>query len=187
MRRLVEALRPPAVTADELERLAGWWGRGKGNADDPGLAALIRDLGRRVKMRPQKALFRGLSLPNGVFDPRNTEQVLGYVRGLRSWSRDKRSANYYAKMPLHHGADSVLFVWESPNPSDLVLDAGSLDAAAKKLGLRDSRLDTSEVIADPKSVRVVGVATDYLGQGSVEVEPGKWKKAPVSYHTVTIA
>jgi len=148
---------------------------------------LIRELGLKTKMRKQKALYRGLSLPNGVFDPQNTAQVLSYAKGLRSWSRDKRSANYYAKTQLSASADSVLFVWENPNPSDLVLDSGSLDAVAKKLSLPASSLDTSEVIADPKSLRIVSVETVLLGAEGVEVAPGKWAKKPVLYHTVTVS
>jgi hypothetical protein len=185
--RLARRYAAQNLTQEELTSLSRWWGRGKGHAQDPDLAALIRDLGTRTKMRKQKSLFRGLSLPNGVFDPENTAQVLSYAKGLRSWSRDKRSAHYYAKTQLSPGADSVLFVWENPSPRDLVLDSGSLDATAKKLDLPASSLDTSEVIADPKSLRIVSVETKVLGTGGVEVAPGKWSKKPVLYHIVTVS
>ena len=185
--RLARRYAAQTLTPEELKELSRWWGRGKGHAQDPELDKLIRDLGLKTKMRKQKALYRGLSLPNGVFDPQNTAQVLSYAKGLRSWSRDKRSANYYAKTQLSASADSVLFVWENPNPSDLVLDSGSLDAVAKKLSLPASSLDTSEVIADPKSLRIVSVETVLLGAEGVEVAPGKWAKKPVLYHTVTVS
>lgn len=185
--RLARRYAAQNLTEEELKSLSRWWGRGKGHAQDSDLADLIRDLGVRTKMRKQKSLFRGLSLPNGVFNPENETQVLSYAKGLRSWSRDKRSANYYAKTQLSTSADSVLYIWENPAPQDLVLDSGSLDANAKKLGLPTSSLDTSEVIADPRSLRIVSIDTTVVGNGGVEVSPGKWKRMPVLFHTVTVS
>jgi hypothetical protein len=185
--RLAQRFAAQSLTPEDFESLRRWWGRGKGHAQDPDLEKLIRDLGTRTKMRKQKSLFRGLSLPNGVFDPSNTAQVLSFAKGLRSWSRDKRSANYYAKTQLHWSADSVLFIWENPSPEDLILDSGTLDAAAKKLGLSSSSLDTSEVIADPRSLRLLSVKTEVTGEGGVEIEPGKWARRPVRFHTVTVS
>lgn len=175
------------LSPEEFEELRLWWGRGKGHAEDPKLDKLIRTIGEKTKMRKQKVLYRGLSVPNGFFDPQDTSKILSYAKGLRSWTRDKRSANYYAKTRLSPSADSVLFVWESPNEQDLVLDSGSLDASAKKLGLPASTLDTSEVIADPKSLRVVSVEAVLLGTEGVMGSQGKVTRKPVFQYTVTVS
>jgi hypothetical protein len=154
----------PAVTQADLDAIRGWWGRGKGAAEDAALQQRIRDLGKRFDAVPPKALYRGLSVPPGTIGPHTSDQAIAALAsGFRSWSKDKRMASAYAKRDLHRNADEVVLVWTGPAKEALVLDAGQLDAAARRALGVESSLDTSEVIADPPTLVVESVHKKTLG------------------------
>jgi hypothetical protein len=165
------ARRAPAVTQADLDAIRGWWGRGKGAAEDPELQQRIRALGARFDIVPPKALYRGLSLPRGAIGPQTTDSELARLAsGLRSWSKDKRMASAYAKRDLHRNADEVVLIWSQPAKERLVLDAGQLDAAARRgLGV-ESSLDTSEVIGEASGLQVESVKRKSLGPNRTRVE-----------------
>jgi hypothetical protein len=152
------------VTQADLDAIRGWWGRGKGAAEDTALQQRIRALGARFVIAPPKALYRGLSVPSGTIGPHTSDQAIAALAsGLRSWSKDKRMASAYAKRDLHRNADEVVLVWTAPAKEALVLDAGQLDAAARRALGTESSLDTSEVIADPPALVVESVHKKALG------------------------
>ena len=152
------ARRTPAVTQADLDAIRGWWGRGKGAAEDPELQRRIRDLGARFDIVPPKVLYRGLSLPRGTIGPQTTDQELAQLAsGLRSWTKDKRMASAYAKRDLHRSVDEVVLTWSQPSKERLVLDAGQLDAAARRGLGAESSLDTSEVIGEATGLQVQSV------------------------------
>ena len=154
----------PAVTQADLDAIGGWWGRGKGAAEDTALQQRIRALGARFVIAPPKALYRGLSVPSGTIGPHTSDQAIAALAsGLRSWSKDKRMASAYAKRDLHNSADEIVLVWTAPAKEALVLDAGQLDAAARRALGTESSLDTSEVIADPPALVVESVHKKVLG------------------------
>ncbi len=165
------ARRAPVVTQADLDGVRGWWGRGKGAAEDPELQQRIRALGARFDIVPPKALYRGLSLPRGAIGPQTTDSELARLAsGLRSWSKDKRMASAYAKRDLHRNADEVVLIWSQPAKERLVLDAGQLDAAARRgLGV-ESSLDTSEVIGEASGLQVESVKRKSLGPNRTRVE-----------------
>ena len=152
------ARRTPAVTQADLDAIRGWWGRGKGAAEDHELQRRIRDLGARFDIVPPKVLYRGLSLPRGTIGPQTTDQELAQLAsGLRSWTKDKRMASAYAKRDLHRSVDEVVLTWSQPAKEHLVLDAGQLDAAARRGLGAESSLDTSEVIGEATGLQVQSV------------------------------
>jgi hypothetical protein len=161
----------PTVTQADLDAVRGWWGRGKGAAEDPELQQRIRALGARFDIVPPKVLYRGLSVAPGTIGPQTTDSELARLAsGLRSWSKDKRMASAYAKRDLHRNADEVVLIWSQPAKERLVLDAGQLDAAARRgLGV-ESSLDTSEVIGEASGLQVESVKRKSLGPNRTRVE-----------------
>ena len=79
-------------------------------------------------------------------------------------------ASAYAKRDLHNSADEVVLVWAAPAKEALVLDAGQLDAAARRALGTESSLDTSEVIADPPALVVESVHKKALGSRRARFE-----------------
>jgi hypothetical protein len=161
----------PAVTQADLDAIRGWWGRGKGAAEDAALQQRIRDLSKRFDAVPPKVLYRGLSVPPGTIGPHTSEQAIAALAsGFRSWSKDKRMASAYAKRDLYRNADEVVLVWTGPAKEALVLDAGQLDAAARRALGVESSLDTSEVIAEPSGLTVESVKRKVLGSSRSRFE-----------------
>lgn len=161
----------PAVTQADLDAIRGWWGRGKGAAGDTALQQRIRDLGKRFDVVPPKVLYRGLSVPPGTIGPHTSDQAIAALAsGFRSWSKDKRMASAYAKRDLYRNADEVVLVWTGPAKEALVLDAGQLDAAARRALGVESSLDTSEVIAEPSGLTVESVKRKALGSSRSRFE-----------------
>jgi hypothetical protein len=161
----------PAVTQADLDSIRGWWGRGRAAAEDAALQQRIRALGARFVIVPPKALYRGLSVPSGTIGPHTSEQAIAALAsGLRSWSKDKRMASAYAKRDLHRSADEIVLVWTAPTREGLILDAGQLDAAARRALGVESSLDTSEVIADPPALVVESVHHKVLGRNRSRFE-----------------
>jgi hypothetical protein len=159
------------VTQADLDSIRGWWGRGKAAAEDAALQQRIRALGARFVIVPPKALYRGLSVPSGTIGPHTSEQaVAALASGFRSWSKDKRMASAYAKRDLHRSADEIVLVWTAPTREGLILDAGQLDAAARRTLGVESSLDTSEVIADPPALVVESVHHNVLGRNRSRFE-----------------
>jgi hypothetical protein len=116
-------------------------------------------------------LYRGLSVAPGTIGPQTTDPELARLAsGLRSWSKDKRMASAYAKRDLHRNADEVVLIWSQPAKERLVLDAGQLDAAARRgLGV-ESSLDTSEVIGEASGLQVESVKRRPLGPNRTRIE-----------------
>jgi hypothetical protein len=165
------ARRAPAVTQADLDAIRGWWGRGKGAAEDPELQQRIRALGARFDIVPPKVLYRGLSVAPGTIGPQTTDPELARLAsGFRSWSKDKRMASAYAKRDLHRNADEVVLIWSQPAKEHLVLDAGQLDAAARRTLGVESSMDTSEVIAEPPTLVVESVKKKVLGPNRYRLE-----------------
>ena len=79
-------------------------------------------------------------------------------------------ASAYAKRDLHRNADEVVLVWTGPAKEALVLDAGQLDAAARRALGAESSLDTSEVIAEPSGLTVESVKRKALGSSRSRFE-----------------
>ena len=165
------ARRTPAVTQADLDAIRGWWGRGKGAAEDPELQQRIRALGARFDIVPPKVLYRGLSVAPGTIGPQTTNPELARLAsGFRSWSKDKRMASAYAKRDLHRNADEVILIWSQPAKEHLILDAGQLDAAARRALGVESSMDTSEVIAEPPTLVVESVKKKVLGPNRYRLE-----------------
>lgn len=176
-----------SISAEELEALTvQWWGRGKGHGASKETLNLIREIGARFPKRQVPELYRGMTLPNGTLTghTENLSLIGNLVGGYRSWSKNKAGARYYATGTST--SDDVLITWKNPSTESILMDCSYIEKAAKGVTPGGSPFDTSEFIADASGTKVLSIDSKHVGQGGVEVEPGKWKTKAKFQHQVVV-